>query len=637
MSSSLGIECPSTPEHLDFPPTPDRNDVQDVNSPSQGSDQEPVETPASPPPNCAICLGQCRNKSFTDSCLHQFCFKCLLEWSKVKAECPLCKQAFKSIIHNVRSIDQFDEHLVHPQQSILQRLDFLLSEPPRFRFSATLQVGPSENEAIQRFFAPTGNRFIHPYRFRQLVYTNHLYAEPLTDITGRYRECSARFYRDNPAQIHRLMPFITREARSLLGSEEQASTAVSQLLILLTLHDITSTAFKNRMRPFFGENTDHFIHELFNFAQAPYDLIGYDNNVRYVGRNGAVSGGDYRRPMDIPVSVSAPIETDDTIAVAPSEVAPPPAQSSGPSSMGRDPRNSVIFQMGRNIEISSTSSSDSDDCQFVLELKPPHLRTPEMVSLNSESDSDVVFVEETRKSPKPQPQVAAEVIVTGEGPSGIIPTASSSSSTQTAITTMPLIPKLRIRAFHTSQARICHTDDSEQEEVKPTDVTVGGDSSSGSLGTRQKPSLPSTSRRRPRFTRQPKRLSPSSSSSSQSSEIASENSSSDSSSLSCNLTTSVSAKKRQYTMSSTTSSDTSSCDESSHEEFTVSSKTRKKMTRFGSFRRKHTARKDASSGADDGKTVRKNARAGKRRKAERRVYKRITKMRKVRRISESDN
>jgi len=37
----------------------------------------------SPPPNCAICLSRCRRKCFTDSCMHQFCFKCLCEWSKV--------------------------------------------------------------------------------------------------------------------------------------------------------------------------------------------------------------------------------------------------------------------------------------------------------------------------------------------------------------------------------------------------------------------------------------------------------------------------------------------------------------------------------------------------------------------------
>lgn len=42
-------------------------------------------------------------------------------------------------------------------------------------------------------------------------------------------------------------------------------------------------------------------------------------------------------------------------------------------------------------------SSDSE-CQFVLALKPPHLRTPEQVSLGSESDSDCIFVPNT--SPK---------------------------------------------------------------------------------------------------------------------------------------------------------------------------------------------------------------------------------------------
>ncbi|OAD46875.1 hypothetical protein WN48_00002 [Eufriesea mexicana] len=36
----------------------------------------------SSPPNC-ICLGKLVNTSFTDSCLCQFCFTCLLQWSKI--------------------------------------------------------------------------------------------------------------------------------------------------------------------------------------------------------------------------------------------------------------------------------------------------------------------------------------------------------------------------------------------------------------------------------------------------------------------------------------------------------------------------------------------------------------------------
>lgn len=67
---------------------------------------------ASPPPNCSICLGKLVNTSFTDSCLHQFCFTCLLKWSKIKTECPLCKQTFKSIIHNVRSEEDYDQYHV---------------------------------------------------------------------------------------------------------------------------------------------------------------------------------------------------------------------------------------------------------------------------------------------------------------------------------------------------------------------------------------------------------------------------------------------------------------------------------------------------------------------------------------------
>ncbi|KAH8035740.1 hypothetical protein HPB51_008107 [Rhipicephalus microplus] len=81
--------------------------------PSQPPLTKSPERPTSPEQSCAICLGPPENKSFTDSCFHTFCFSCLLEWSKVKAECPLCKQRFKSIVHNVRSFEDYDQYFVH--------------------------------------------------------------------------------------------------------------------------------------------------------------------------------------------------------------------------------------------------------------------------------------------------------------------------------------------------------------------------------------------------------------------------------------------------------------------------------------------------------------------------------------------
>lgn len=66
-------------------------------------------TPAarsSPPPNCAICLSRCRRKCFTDSCMHQFCFKCLCEWSKVSVDdfsCLTVWEILKNIyVHSYR-------------------------------------------------------------------------------------------------------------------------------------------------------------------------------------------------------------------------------------------------------------------------------------------------------------------------------------------------------------------------------------------------------------------------------------------------------------------------------------------------------------------------------------------------------
>lgn len=51
---------------------------------STNTDAPEEDRSGSPPPSCPICLGTYKNKCFTDSCLHQFCFNCLLEWSKVR-------------------------------------------------------------------------------------------------------------------------------------------------------------------------------------------------------------------------------------------------------------------------------------------------------------------------------------------------------------------------------------------------------------------------------------------------------------------------------------------------------------------------------------------------------------------------
>ncbi|XP_077355639.1 uncharacterized protein LOC144003355 [Festucalex cinctus] len=69
---------------------------------------------ASPDSKCPICLDRFKNMAYLNRCLHRFCFRCILEWSHNKAECPLCKQPFASILHSVRAEDDFEEYTLRP-------------------------------------------------------------------------------------------------------------------------------------------------------------------------------------------------------------------------------------------------------------------------------------------------------------------------------------------------------------------------------------------------------------------------------------------------------------------------------------------------------------------------------------------
>lgn len=105
--AELAVECPPPEGHVgnQRAPTP-RSDPQTnlrireflkkhhkptsnanmVDSENSNDDQQRQQSNQSPPPNCSICLSRVKSKCFTDSCMHQFCFSCLLEWSKVRSD-----------------------------------------------------------------------------------------------------------------------------------------------------------------------------------------------------------------------------------------------------------------------------------------------------------------------------------------------------------------------------------------------------------------------------------------------------------------------------------------------------------------------------------------------------------------------
>lgn len=92
-------------------------------------------------------------------------------------------------------------------------------------------------------------------------------------------------YRENPAQIHRIMPWVRREVTCLMNTTTALRDEACQAIIdCLPLISIQSPSFRRRLVRFLGAKTLHFIHELNNFARSPYDMYGYDRAVRYSPR-----------------------------------------------------------------------------------------------------------------------------------------------------------------------------------------------------------------------------------------------------------------------------------------------------------------------------------------------------------------
>ncbi|KAF7265351.1 hypothetical protein GWI33_021200 [Rhynchophorus ferrugineus] len=262
---------------------------------------------ASTPPNCAICLGSCTNKCFSDSCMHQFCFKCLLEWSKIKAECPLCKQRFKSIIHNVKSNEEYDEYVVQNTRNedvrLISNEEFLfvpLSITPQrheFHVRTTFTVDSRGEHAIQQMLLShpltsgrltsgagyhSNSTFPRSSRFRRSVYENNMWVHCEPDVSGYYRECTPEYFRNNPAATQRILQWLYRELTALFRDDTRLISHLEQIIMTNILrHHVCSLTFRNSIRQYLDVRTDHFAHELYNFMRSPYDMYGYDRSVIY--------------------------------------------------------------------------------------------------------------------------------------------------------------------------------------------------------------------------------------------------------------------------------------------------------------------------------------------------------------------
>ncbi|KAF4090782.1 hypothetical protein AMELA_G00056370, partial [Ameiurus melas] len=360
---------------------------QDVELQKVGAAAEAACKETSPDSKCPICLDRFRNVSYADRCFHRFCFRCILEWGKNKAECPLCKQPFSSVYHSVRSEDDFKLHQLRPAQNG----SFGNVQGQRFRYRTTL----THQRRRDRLTRGNSHRQ-EVMRFRRWLYRRGVRVRGVRD-GGRSRDTSAEFFRKNPACLHRLVPWLKRELAVLYGSHDSVADVVLQVILsLITRHNMQDETFLRELHPFLSSRTEHFLHEFLSFAKSPFNMEAYDHHAVY--------------DCPAPSHMSVASEDDADISSTPSpwdDETPGPSYSSSTQSMftvtvsdsdvdsvSDEEEETVSDNATANINVANAAVDEVDhssdgDCVIIGFIKPSAQRTPELVQLSSDSESSV--------------------------------------------------------------------------------------------------------------------------------------------------------------------------------------------------------------------------------------------------------
>ncbi|KAG1926391.1 E3 ubiquitin-protein ligase Topors [Pimephales promelas] len=293
---------------------------------SVGKSSQRLLANASPDSKCPICLDGFNNVASLDRCLHQFCFRCIHEWSKNKAECPLCKQPFHSIYHSVKGEKDFKEFVVPPMENGAAANATASNAPQRVlrpralrgrerRSHRAQQPVPSssppmedvmfggltdaaaltENQDVQQMVLRLTarrqgrgeGRSLRRLRdqdvvsFRRALYRTGVRVRNTRDV-GRQRDISASFLRQNPGCLRRLLPWLQRELTVLYGSHGSLVNIVQNIIISRIMnYNMEDSAIRDELRPFLLARTDHFLHELVSFARSTLNMETYDQQAIY--------------------------------------------------------------------------------------------------------------------------------------------------------------------------------------------------------------------------------------------------------------------------------------------------------------------------------------------------------------------
>ncbi|XP_027018135.2 E3 ubiquitin-protein ligase Topors [Tachysurus fulvidraco] len=344
---------------------------------SSQQQQQPLRPETSPDSKCPICLDRFVNVASVERCLHRFCFRCIREWAKNKAECPLCKQPFRSIFHSVRAENDFKEFVVMEENA--QSATTSASAAVTLT-AAALSVAPASQNDPEATATRTRSRATRTRQRRSQIPQDP--APSASSVEGVPLDHAALIQRD-PACLRQLLPLLRRER--VIGANP------------------------SELRPFLLARTDHILHELVSFARS-IEAMQCPQPPSYEEDSGSQSS-IINISEDDDDSVEADVTKDSTQDHVPqfpmansSEMSlsqsawddetPGPSYSTLGHPEAEDVEPDVNQSEGTSAATEQREHNEDDDngeeeeCMIVGYVKPMAERTPELVQLSSDSTEE---------------------------------------------------------------------------------------------------------------------------------------------------------------------------------------------------------------------------------------------------------
>ncbi|CAN0900680.1 E3 ubiquitin-protein ligase Topors [Linum grandiflorum] len=236
-----------------------------------------VILPAIRDKTCSICLTDLhdhRRTAVISACLHAYCLPCIRRWSEVKRRCPLCNAEFNSwhCRISLSSRNFVTEKLlptVKPKAAAVAVVPITRSGS-RFR-----PRNPLRNSGGLPWLRTFPGGAEGRVRWRASIYERRLRAAPPT---------AAAMRKSADVILQRVEPWIRRELQAVLEDPDPSVIVhvANSLLVASLDQQQRSDGFLDPLRPFLGDRTEMFWHELKSYAASTLNMETYDQVVQYV-------------------------------------------------------------------------------------------------------------------------------------------------------------------------------------------------------------------------------------------------------------------------------------------------------------------------------------------------------------------